>query len=282
VTQRPGVHCGIGWRHLHYQSLLARRPNLPFLEVHAENFFATGGALPALLQAARAHYPISLHGVGLGLGSAAGLDAAHLAHLAALVERTEPVRVSDHACFARSADPSRHGLDLLPIAFDDQSLHTLQSHVHQVQERLGRPILVENLSAYLAWDSDHIAEPEFFNALTRSTGCGVLLDLNNLVVNAKNRGDADPLAACQAWVDALRPGSVGQLHLAGHTTVDGLSIDDHGSSVSDTVWALHRHTVSRFGAVPALIEWDTDVPELDVLLAQAAQADAQARAVGAA
>jgi len=275
------MHCGIGWRHPHYQSLLAGRPALPFLEVHSENFFASGGALPALLQAARSHYPISLHGVGLGLGSAAGLDAAHLERLAALVERTEPVRVSDHACFARSTDPNRHGLDLLPIAFDDASLHTLQRHVDQVQQRLGRPILVENLSAYLAWDTDHIAEPEFFNALTRSTGCAVLLDLNNLVVNAKNRGDADPLSACQAWVDALRPGSVGQLHLAGHATVGGLSIDDHGSSVSDTVWALHRHTLARLGPVPALIEWDTDVPELDVLLSQAAFADAQACAVGA-
>ncbi len=282
MTQGTGVHCGIGWRHPHYQSLLARRPALPFLEVHAENFFARGGALPALLQAARTHYPISLHGVGLGLGSEAGLDVGHLAQLAALVERIEPLRVSDHACFARSKDPSRHGLDLLPIAFDDQSLRTLQRHVNQVQERLCRPILVENLSAYLAWDTDHIAEPEFFNALTRSTGCGLLLDLNNLVVNAKNRGEPDPLGACQAWVDALRPGSVGQLHLAGHATVGDLSIDDHGSSVSDTVWALHRHTLARLGAVPALIEWDTDVPELDVLLDQAAQADAQARAVGVA
>ncbi len=271
------MNCGIGWRHPHYQELLARRPPLPFIEVHAENFFAQGGVLGALLLAAREIYPVSLHAVGLGLGSHAGLDAAHLDRLASLVARTDPLLVSDHACFARSTAPLRHGLDLLPIAFDDASLATLTRHVHQVQERLKRPMLVENLSAYLAWDSDCIAEPEFFNALTSATGCQLLLDLNNLIVNAKNRGDADPLAACKAWVDALRRGSVGQLHLAGHAQVGALAIDDHGSAVSDPVWQLHQHTVERLGAVPALIEWDTDIPALDVLLAQAERADLQCR-----
>ncbi len=270
------MHCGIGWRHPHYREVLERRPVLPFLEVHSENFFGDGGAALGVLMSAREHYPLSLHGVGLGLGSEAGLDPWHLDRLARLVARTDPVRVSDHACFARGGSPLQHGLDLLPIAFDDASLARLSRHVQQVQDRLGRPLLVENLSAYVAWESDHLAEPEFFNALTASTGCQLLLDLNNLVVNAKNQAEADPLTRACAWVDALRPGSVGQLHLAGHADVRGLAIDDHGSPVRDEVWALHRHTLARLGAVPALLEWDTDVPALDVLLGQAARADAQA------
>lgn len=273
------MHCGIGWRHPHYREVLDRRPMLPFLEVHSENFFADGGAALGVLSDARAHYPIGLHGVGLGLGSQAGLDPWHLDQLARLVERIEPIRVSDHACFARGSEPRVHGLDLLPIPFDDDSLARLVRHVQQVQERLRRPILVENLSAYLAWDSDHIAEPEFFNALTAATGCQMLLDLNNLVVNAKNHQHADPLASACAWVDAVRLGSVGQLHLAGHANVQGMVIDDHGSEVSDPVWALHRHTLARLGPVPALIEWDTDIPSLDVLLAQALRADAQLSAL---
>jgi len=271
------MHCGIGWRHPHYREVLERRPVLPFLEVHSENFFGVGGAALATLMAAREHYPISLHGVGLGLGSAAGLDPWHLDRLAGLVARTEPVRVSDHACFARAGVPSLHGLDLLPIPFDDASLLRLSQHVQQVQDRLGRPILVENLSAYLAWEQDSLAEPEFFNALTAQTGCQLLLDLNNLIVNAKNRADADPLASACAWVDALRPGSVGQIHLAGHADVRGMAIDDHGSPVRDEVWALHRHSLRKLGSVPALLEWDTEVPALEVLLAQASVADAQAQ-----
>lgn len=271
------MHCGIGWRHPHYREVLERRPVLPFLEVHSENFFGDGGAALATLMAARDHYPISLHGVGLGLGSAAGLDPWHLDRLAGLVARTEPVRVSDHACFARAGELGLHGLDLLPIPFDDASLLRLSQHVQQVQDRLGRPILVENLSAYLAWEQDTLAEPEFFNALTAQTGCQLLLDLNNLIVNAKNRADADPLASACAWVDALRPGSVGQLHLAGHADVRGMAIDDHGSPVRDEVWALHRHSLRKLGAVPALLEWDTEVPALEVLLAQASEADAQAQ-----
>lgn len=272
------MHCGIGWRHPHHREVLERLPMLPFLEVHAENFFAPGGAARGLLHAAREHYPISLHGVGLGLGSAAGLDEWHLKQLARLVDEIDPIRVSDHACFARTEGPTLHGLDLLPIAFDDDSLRRLVRHVHQVQDRLRRPLLVENLSAYLAWESDTIAEPEFFNALTAATGCGLLLDLNNLMVNAKNRAEVDPLASACAWVDALRVGSVGQFHVAGHADVAGVAIDDHGSPVSDPVWALHRHAVRVFGPLPALIEWDTDIPALDTLLAQAERADAQSQA----
>lgn len=269
-----GAPCGIGWRHPHHEELLERRPALDFLEVHAENFFAAGGAAPALLERARADYALSLHGVGLGLGSRAGLDRWHLDQLARLVERVDPMLVSDHACFARVELPGRtqHAADLLPIPFDETSLQGLTASVTQVQERLKRRIAVENLSAYLGWQQDCIAEPEFFNRLTRQSGCGLLLDLNNLIVNARNAGADDPLRVCQDWVDAIAPESVMEIHLAGHTVVDGLAIDDHGSAVSEPVWRLYRHAIARLGPRPTLIEWDTEVPALEVLLAEAARA----------
>ena len=269
---------GIGWRQRHYEQLLQTLPALAFLELHSENFFAEGGAPLSVLMAGRERYPISLHGVGLSLGSACGLDAWHLDRLAALVERVEPVRVSDHASFARvpaaGGRAGPHASDLLPLEFTQPGLDVLVGHVQQVQERLKRPILVENLSAYVGWDSDSMSEPEFFNQLTQRSGCGLLLDVNNLVVNARNRGANKGEAAvqAQAWVDAIRPGSVGEMHLAGHAELPGIVIDDHGSRVSAEVWQVFAHALRRMGPVPALIEWDTDVPALDVLLGEAAKA----------
>jgi uncharacterized protein (UPF0276 family) len=268
---------GIGWRQPHYEALLAERPTLGFIEVHAENFFADGGVTLAVLEAGREAYELSLHGVGLALGSAAGLDGAHLQRLARLAERMQPRWVSDHACFARVAGSGfgLHAADLLPIPFTDESLALLVGHVQQVQERLGRPMLVENISAYVGWAGDTLAEPEFFNELTRRSGCGLLLDVNNLFVNARNAGLAPDDAAREAmrWVDTIRPGSVGEIHLAGHSEQgDGLVIDDHGSCVRDEVWRVYEHTVQRLGPVPTLIEWDTAVPELAVLLSEAGRA----------
>lgn len=279
ATLAPGP-VGIGWRQPHYEALLAQRPDLGFIEVHAENFFADGGATLAVLDAGRAAYPVSLHGVGLGLGSAAGLDAWHLDRLARLVQRVQPDWVSDHACFARVASAGGAGMhagDLLPIPFNDASLALLLRHVEQVQHRLGRRLLVENISAYVGWAGDTLAEPEFFNELTRRSGCGLLLDVNNLVVNARNAGHAPAAAAREAmrWVDAIRPGSVGEIHLAGHAEAeDGLVIDDHGSRVRDEVWQVYAHAWRQLGPRPTLIEWDTAVPALDVLLAEAARARA--------
>lgn len=268
---------GIGWRQPHYGELLETRPSLGFIEVHSENFFADGGAALSVLEQGRALYDVSLHGVGLSLGSAAGLDPWHLDKLAALVERIEPARVSDHASFARVAMPGEvvHANDLLPIAFDDASLAVMVEHVQRVQERLGRQILVENLSAYVGWAGDTFAEPEFFNELTRRCGCGLLLDVNNLVVNAKNGGaDADRAAEqAIAWVGALRHGSVGEIHLAGHAELPGIVIDDHGSRVSAEVWRVYAAALEHLGsAMPSLIEWDTELPALGVLLDEARQA----------
>ncbi len=274
---------GIGWRHPHYGELLQRaegpqRPVLDFIEVHSENFFAEGGAALAVLAQGRAHYPVSLHGVGLALGSATGVDAWHLEQLARLVQRIEPARVSDHACFARGLFGARmvHAADLLPIPFHREALDVLAANVQRVQERIKRPIAVENLSAYIDWNDSEMAEPEFLAALARRSGCGLLVDVNNIYVNALNArlqdARVDPLAQCRDWLDAIPVGVVAEIHLAGHKDCGDIVIDDHGSRVIEPVWALYRHALARFGPVPTLIEWDTELPALDVLLAEAAQA----------
>ncbi len=276
-------HTGIGLRQPHAADLRAAPPALAFVEVHAENYFAAGGAAPGLLAAARAQWPVSLHGVGLALGSAAGVDADHLEQLAALVQRTAPVRVSDHASFARAprrhGGPVVHGADLLPLAFTAAALDILVANVQRVQDRLQRPILVENLSAYLHWADEQLAEPAFFNALARRSGCGLLLDVNNLVVNMLNEQGreagqpARAVAAACAWVDAIDPAIVGEIHLAGYDDSGDLVIDDHGSRVHAPVWQVFRHTVQRLGPRPTLVEWDTALPELAVLLDEAALAE---------
>ena len=276
-------HTGIGLRQPHVAALLAAPPALGFVEVHSENYFAIGGAALGVLEAARGHWPVSLHGVGLAVGSAAGVDTAHLERLAALVQRIEPLRISDHASFARAprrdGGPVVHGNDLLPLAFTAAALDILVANVQRVQDRLRRPILVENLAAYLHWADDTLAEPAFFNALARRSGCGLLLDVNNIVVNLLNEqggSGADPalaVAAACAWVDAIDPAAVGELHLAGYDDCGDLVIDNHGSRVHAPVWQVFRHTVQRLGPRPTLIEWDTALPELAVLLDEAAKAE---------
>jgi uncharacterized protein (UPF0276 family) len=268
---------GIGWRQPHYGELLERRPSLGFIEVHSENYFGDGGAALSVLERGREHYPVSLHGVGLALGSAVGLDAWHLERLQRLVQRIDPVRVSDHACFARaplqSGQPPVHGSDLLPIAFTEAALDIMVRNVQHVQETLRRPIAVENLSAYLRWADDSLDEAQFFNELARRSGCAVLLDLNNIVVNAINQG-ADPVIASRRFVDAIDARHVAEIHLAGFNAQGPVVIDDHGSRVHEPVWQVYRHAMQRLCGVPTLIEWDTDLPALDVLLAEAQTARA--------
>lgn len=279
------VDMGVGWRHPHYAQLLEELPALDFLEVHSENFFAAGGAALAVLERARSHYPISLHGVGLSLGSAAGLDSWHLDQLASLVDRIQPVRVSDHASFARGLVGSGmvHGADLLPLPFTPEALDVLCANVQRVQDRLKRPLMVENLSAYLQWkpvDGQTLAETTFLNTLVQRTGCSLLVDVNNIYVNALNArlcGQcADPIASCKQWLQQIAPGSVGELHLAGHCHVQDahgeIVIDNHGSLVCTEVWELYRHAIRHLGAIPTLIEWDTDIPALSVLLDEARRA----------
>lgn len=288
---------GIGLRQPHYAALLAAPPPLPFVEVHSENFFGDGGAALAVLHEARSHWAVSLHGVGLAPGSASGLDPWHLDRLAALVERIEPVRISDHASFARAPrglhgphSPIVHGSDLLPPAFTDGALEVLVRNVQQVQERLKRPIGLENLSAYVRWTDDTIAEPQFLAELARRSGCWLLLDVNNLVVNALNALGAaattDPAAAERAavaaacrWIDAIDPRAVGEIHLAGYAVTPDLVVDDHGSRVHAPVWRVYEHALARCGAVPTLVEWDTALPEPAVLLGEAAAAEARIAAL---
>ena len=269
---------GIGLRHPHHAELMERLPALGFVEVHSENFFGQGGAARAVLTEVRSRYPVSLHGVGLSLGSAAGLDEWHLDQLADLVLRIDPVRVSDHASFARAVRGGtiQHAADLLPVPFTAEALDFMCSNVQRVQDRLKRPLLVENLSAYLQWHGAEMSEPQFLRELARRTGCSLLVDVNNVHVNALNAQMAgqcaDPLAHGLSWVDELGDVAVGEIHVAGHLRMDDIVIDDHGSPVVDEVWTLLQHALQRWGAVPTLIEWDTDIPPLDVLLQEQSHA----------
>ncbi len=264
---------GIGLRQPHYREVFERLPALAFLEVHSENFFLDGGASMHALERARAAYPISLHGVGLSLGSADELAERHLAKLKRLVERVEPVLVSEHLCWGSIG--GLHLNDLLPLPHTTRALALLADRVDQVQSTLKRRLLVENLSAYVEFRDSEMTETAFLAELARRTGCGLLLDVNNLYVNAVNFG-FDPVAR----LAELDGASIVQMHLAGHTVVDDCLIDTHGDLVCDPVWSLYEEACRRFGPRTTLIEWDTDLPALDVLLSQAAQADAVARRAG--
>jgi uncharacterized protein len=277
------VQIGIGWRHPHYKEILESRPELDFLEVHSENFFGTGGAALAVLREGREHYPISLHGVGLALGSAVGLDDWHLDQLSTLVDLIDPIRVSDHACFARGNFDNQtiHAADLLPIPFSNEALDVICANVQRVQNRLKRCISVENLSAYVTCSGNEMQESAFLNTLAERSGCQLLIDVNNIYVNALNDAlhapSTDPLAQCMSWIDAINPVHVAEIHLAGHIDCGDIVIDDHGSRVKPPVWSLYQHAIQRFGNTPTLIEWDTDIPALDILLSEAATAKAYAK-----
>ena len=263
------MNTGIGLKAQHMAEILETRPGLGFLEIHAENYMGDGGAPHRWLSAIAEHYPLSVHGVGLSLGGDQPLDEDHLDKLAGVVGRYRPRLVSEH--LAWSVMDGHYLNDLLPIPYDEDSLAVVAAHVDQVQERLGRTILVENPAVYVAFDSS-LAEPQFLAELVRRTGCGLLLDVNNLYVSHCNVG-----LAIEGYLDALPRASVGEIHLAGHHVrrIGGaeIRIDDHGSAVCAEVWDLYRRAVARFGAVPALIERDSDIPALSVLLAEAGLAD---------
>ncbi len=262
------TRAGIGLRAPHYAEIARRRPPLAFLEVHSENYFGEGGQPLAWLERLRADYALSLHGVGLSLGGADPLDETHLARLEALARRFEPALVSEH--LAWSSALGRHANDLLPLAFTPEAVARVVARVQAVQERLGRPILVENVSSYLEFADSVLCEWEFVAEVVRRSGCGVLLDVNNVWVSAANHG-FDP----RRYLAAIEPASVAEIHLAGFEAVGGLLIDTHGARVSAEVWDLYDEALARFGPRPTLVEWDTNIPELDVLLAEAASAEAR-------
>ncbi len=257
---------GIGLRAPHYQAVLAQQPALTFLEVHSENFFGEGGQALRYLDRIREDYDISLHGVGMSLGSADSLNAMHLQKLKRLVDRVEPRFVSEHLCWV--GVNGRFLNDLLPLPYTKASLDLVVNHVDQLQQHLGRKVMVENVSSYLEFTASDIPEWEFVNAVADQSGCGVLLDVNNIYVNAKNHG-FDPLI----YLNAINPAHVGEIHLAGFEDTGEILIDTHSAPVFVDVWPLYEYALKRLGAVPTLIEWDTDIPALDVLLAEAAKAD---------
>lgn len=261
------LQVGIGLRAPHSVEVRRDRPAVAWLEVHSENYFVDGGPALAMLEAIRADYPISLHGVGLSLGSADALDRAHLARLKRLAERIEPCAISEHLCWGRI--DGRHLNDLLPLPFTEEALGVCCERIDSVQRTLKRPLLVENVSAYLRFAADEMAEWDFVAAVARRTGCQLLFDVNNVYVNAINHG-FDPLA----YLEAIPGNAVAEIHLAGFDASGPCLIDTHGAHVAAPVWALYRATIERFGPKPTLIEWDTNLPALEVLLDEARMARA--------
>jgi hypothetical protein len=265
------ARAGIGLRFQHHQAVLDSAPDIAWMEVHTENYMG-GGTPIRTLETIRLDTPISLHGVGLSLGSAEGLDPAHLERIRSVAERIEPGLMSEH--IAWNVVDGNYLADLLPLPMTEEALDVVCRHVDQTQNYLKRHILVENPSTYVRFRDSIIPEWEFMAAVAARTGCGILCDVNNICVSAHNHGwDAS------AYIEALPVGTVGEIHLAGHsikTFADGttLRIDDHGSHVSEEVWGLYAQALKRFGAVPTLIEWDNDVPPLHVLRDEAGRAAA--------
>lgn len=264
----PRKEAGIGLRAAHYRDLLEAEPDIGWIEVHPENYFG-GGAHRHYLGKARALYPLSLHATGLSLGSDQPVDDEHLRQVKELIDMYQPFQVSDHVSW--SASGNAHLNDLLPLPYTDETLARMCENIDRTQNYFGRTILVENPSTYIAFARNDMSEGEFINALARQTGCGLLLDVNNIYVQSRNHG-FDPYE----YVDAIDAAAVGEVHLAGHIErafENGiLLVDSHNRFVRQEVWDLFDYTIGRLGPVPALIEWDADLPALEVLTGEAHKA----------
>jgi uncharacterized protein (UPF0276 family) len=260
---------GIGLRAQHHLAVLETKPPVAWLEAHSENYFAAGGARVACLDKIREQYPVSLHGVGLSLGSTDPLDAEHFARLKRAIDRFNPVRVSEHLSWCGAG--GRFANDLLPLPYTDEAVRHVARRIADVQAELGRLMLIENVSSYMEYRMSSMPEWDFVAAVVAEAGCGLLLDINNVYVSATNHGfDAE------SYLAAMPTKAVGEFHLAGHyAAVAGgrdILIDTHGGPVSEPVWQLYASALRRFGALPTLIEWDTAIPELSVLVAEAEHA----------
>ncbi len=268
---RVPVGTGIGLRAQHHVHVLAQSPRAAWFEAHSENYFAAGGSHVECLTRIRAQYPLSLHGVGLSLGSTDPLNRQHLANLRRVIARFEPALVSEHLSW--SSVGGRFANDLLPLPYTDEALRHVSSRIAQVQDALGRQLLLENVSSYVEFESSTMTEWEFVAGVAAESGCAILLDLNNIYVAAHNHG-----FACHDYLQGIPPHTVKELHLAGFSriAVDGreLLVDTHGTAVCEAVWELYGAALQRFGDVPTLIEWDTDIPAFGVLQAEADKADA--------
>ncbi|MGI8725489.1 MAG: MNIO family bufferin maturase [Methyloceanibacter sp.] len=263
---------GVGLKPEHYGDILKSGPDIGWFEIHAENYMGEGGPPHHYLRAVRELYPVSLHGVGLSIGGSGALDAEHLARLKQLVERYEPAAFSEH--LAWSTHDTVYLNDLLPLPYTEETLQRVSDHIDEVQDGLGRQMLLENPSTYIAFAEAEMSEIQFLRAVVRRTGCGLLLDVNNVFVQATNHDFAP-----EAYIDAFPIEHVGEIHLGGHAEDDDddgapLLIDDHGNPVADPVWGLYARAIARSGPKPTLIEWDNDVPEWGELLAEAKRADA--------
>jgi uncharacterized protein (UPF0276 family) len=265
------LRAGVGLKPQHYRDILDGAPDIGWFEIHAENYMGAGGPPHAYLTAIRERYPVSLHGVGLSIGGSGPLDKDHLARLKALIDRYQPSLFSEH--LAWSSHDTVYLNDLLPLPYTDETLATVCDHVDEVQETLQFRMLLENPSTYVAFAETSMSEVDFLREIVRRTGCGLLLDVNNVFVQAANHGiDAT------AYLDSFPAAHVGEIHLGGHAEDaddDGsaLLIDDHGRAVADPVWRLYAHALSRTGVQPTLIEWDNDVPDWPTLFAEAKRAD---------
>jgi uncharacterized protein (UPF0276 family) len=262
---------GVGLKPEHYRAILETAPDIGWFEIHAENYMGEGGPPHHYLSAIRERYPVSLHGVGLSIGGSAPLDREHLGRLQALIARYQPSLFSEH--LAWSSHDSVYLNDLLPLSYTEETLARVCDHIDEVQETLGRRMLLENPSTYVAFADAAMSEVEFLREAVRRTGCGLLLDVNNVFVQSVNHGfDAG------SYLDDFPVEHVGEIHLGGHAVDsddDGsaLLIDDHGRQVADPVWGLYSHALARSGPKPTLIEWDHDLPEWEVLFCEAKRAD---------
>lgn len=261
--QFSGLGCGIGLHREHYEDVLRQRPAVPFFELISENFMVDGGRPRQVLDSVRADYPLALHGVSLSLGSDEPVAPGYLARLAALVEYVDPIVVSDHLCWTRLGAHNSH--DLLPLPFTEEAVGIAAAKIRQVQDRLGRQILVENVSTYLRFADSTLSEWDFVSAVAREADCGLLLDINNIYVNAKNHG-FDP----QDYLDGLDAARVRQYHVAGHEEHEAAILDTHDRPVTDAVWELMRSAVRTIGPRPAILERDEHIPPLPEVLAEAA------------
>ncbi len=271
---RKDLGHGIGLRPKHYGRFLAEAPAAGWVEAISENFLARGGRPVAVLEKVRRDVPVVLHGVSLAIGSVDPLDERLLYGLRELADRVEPAYVSDHLCWGRHS--GRYVHDLLPLPYTEEALAHVVSRVRQVQEVLGRQILLENVSSYVEYASSTMTEWEFLAGIAREADCGILLDVNNVYVSARNHG-FDP----DAYLAGIPVDRVGQFHLAGHSDHGRYVLDSHDAPIVDAVWELYRSALRRFGRVPALIEWDDHVPELERLLEESRRArDVEAEVLG--
>ncbi len=279
-SQRPlPPRAGVGLKPEHYAAILDSGPDIGFFEIHAENYMGAGGPPHRYLSAIRDRYPLSLHGVGLSIGAARPLDREHLKRLKQLNERYRPGLFSEH--LAWSTHDSVFFNDLLPVPYNADSVQRVADHIDEVQETVGRRMLLENPSTYFLFVESTMSEVDFLSEVARRTGCGLLLDVNNVQVSAVNL-ETDAIA----YLDAFPVEHVGEIHLAGYAPEDDgkgapLLIDAHDRPIDPYVWQLYEHTIARVGPVPTLIEWDNDVPEWPILFAEAQRADAVLAAVAA-